>query len=195
MTKSAQREPNMKPTRSDADQETFLRADFCDTLRWMLVGAITWKAAPTKECCPNLDVVGMYTSLLQSRNLYEFYYDENPHFDDDARASEFASSWDMKDTSPLYKKYMGPGMPVNNRISHLVWERSKHSGGTLVDECDHLKKQVLPCAHDLIEITNKFIPLVTPESVRAAATFALDEARKQACLTAKKYGIDDPFDV
>jgi hypothetical protein len=184
----------MRSERSVAEKEDFLREDFFDTLRWMLIGAITWKAARTKPCCPNLDVVGMYTALERSRTLYEFFYTV-PKYDDDARASQFASGWDFEQQSNQYKKYMSPRSPVNKRISHLVWGRSGHSGGTLEDESDDLKNQVLPCAYDLIQITHKFIALVTPDSLQAVAQFALDEARKEARGAAKEYGIENPFDV
>jgi hypothetical protein len=183
----------MRSERSDADKGEFLHKDFSDTLRWMLIGAITWKAAPTKACCPNLDVVGMYTALERSRTLYEFFYTA-PKRDDDARAFEFAPSWDVERQSNQYKTYMRPQSPVNKRISHLVWGRSGHSGGTLDDESDALKNQVLPCARDLIRITTEFIALVRPDSLQAVAQSALDDARKEAHNAAKKFGIDNPFE-
>jgi hypothetical protein len=177
----------------DNEKVAFLRADFYDTLRWMLVGAVTWKAAPTWKAFPHLIVVGMYTALERSRTLYEFFYAGNGR-NDDARAEQFASVWNSADQSALYKKYMGPRKPVNKRISHLVWKRSAHSGGTLADGSDQLNKQVLPCARDLLAITKKFIALITPGLIRDAAQFALDKALEEARSTAEKYRIDNPFE-
>jgi hypothetical protein len=183
--------PQTRPERTDAEKEIFLRKDFMDTLRWLFVAVIAWKAAPKRNCCPHLVVMAMYTALERSRTLYEFFYRDGKG--DDARAREFVTDWKFDEQSESYKKYMGPGSPINKRVSHLVWERDKRSGGVLEDESDHLKNQVLPCALDLLHITEEFIALVTPESVRAAANAALHDARAVAILMAKEYSVDNPF--
>lgn len=180
--------------RDEAEKEAFLREDFKDSLQWLFVGAIAWKATHSKYFCPHLKVLSMYTGLELSRGLYEFFFAKATRTDD-ARALEFAPSWDVSDTTAIYKKYMGPRAPMNKRISHLVWGRSGHSGGAQIDESDHLKNQVLNCGSDLLAITKKFIRLVTPDSCRAAAQFALEKALAEAHSTATGYGVVSPFEA
>jgi hypothetical protein len=184
------------PKRRDtAKEEAFLSKGFKDTLRWLFVAAIAWQAAPKRNRCPHLKVMAMYTALERSGTLYEFFYTTG-RYEEDARALNFVGDWpfDKQSDSYLrYEKYMGYESPINKRISHLVWERDNHSGGVLEDKSDHLKNQVLPCALDLMPITEQFITRVTPEPVRNAARCALQDALAEASSMAKEYGVDDRF--
>jgi hypothetical protein len=60
---------------SNEEKEKFLQKDFCDALTWLFVGAVIWEAAQRRpECCCHQVVLGMYTTLVQARALYEFFF-------------------------------------------------------------------------------------------------------------------------
>lgn len=168
----------------------FLEDDLYDALRWLFVGAVAWKAA--KEL-PNqfgrLEVLGMLTSFVQARSLYEFFY-QNGH-GDDARVRDFAPAWN-EGASRVYSRYMAHGTPANKRVFHLVYQRETHAGGTGHDGPDHLKNQVVEFAKDIRKLTEVFIGVADPDfrvSVESALQRALDEAE----LAAKHYGINNPL--
>jgi hypothetical protein len=158
----------------------FLRADLKDALKWLFVGAIVWQAAKEKkqECCSNQDALGMFTSFMQARSLYEFYYGPPEGKDDDARAEQFArTSFNPK--SSLGARYMykeGEELPVNKRLFHMVYGRSEH---------DEINDQVLSIAQDLQRITKEFAEHATPE-FKPLIEGALDDALNDADYAASK---------
>lgn len=112
------------------ERKNFLDEDLSDALKGLFVGAVVWVAADTLERCPFQKGLGMFTSLVQARALYEFY-SPKPAEDDDARASHFAPNWRRTGVTSLYTTYMGRGMPANKRVFHLVYGRSAHAGGPM----------------------------------------------------------------
>jgi len=173
-------------------QRDFLERDLYDALRWLLVGAVAWEAAREQpDRWGRQYVLGMLTSFLQARALYEFYYGASAK-NDDARASHFAPSWENVPKSSLYLKYMASGKPANKRAFHLVYDRAKHSGGTGESGADHIKEQVLNVARDLCKLTEKFIECpdqAFPDEARSALQKALSEAEQES----NHYGIENPF--
>ena len=113
------------------EQQAFLRDDLHDSLRWLFVDAIAWKASQKRpEPCGNQNVLGMYTSLVQARALYDFFYKRGRG--DDAQAWHFAPSWnDDGGGNSLYQRYMARESPANKRVFHLVYNRSEHAGQPL----------------------------------------------------------------
>jgi len=178
-------------TVSNDKKKKFLDDDLYDALRWLFEGAVAWQAASTlPERYRHQRVLGMYTSLVQARALYEFFYSCSKKADD-ARAIDFAPSWN-ESTSTLYTTYMASGKPSNKRVFHLVYDRSARSGGTGHDGPDHLKNQVLEFAKDLCRVTHVFAGCVKPEfrdNVQAALQKALSEAESAAQF----YGIANPL--
>src|SRR5271169_2288093 len=110
------------------EQKKFLEDDLSDALKGLFVGAVVWEAAHNSEQCPFQQGLGMMTTLVQARALYEFYSSKNATAYDDARAKQFASSW-TGTNSILYNDYMAGKKPANKRVFHLVYFRSEHSGG------------------------------------------------------------------
>jgi len=175
----------------DSTKEHFLREDLRDALRWLFVGAVTWEACRSQpQRCRNQDALGMFTSLVQARALYEFFYDPGKQ-GDDARACDFILGWDPPE-SELYRRYMAKRKPANKRVFHLVYDRAVHAGGSGQDEPDHLKKQVLEFARDLRRLTEEFIKCVEPQ-FRDIARRALDKALIEAKKTADYYGVPNPL--
>lgn len=173
-------------------KEAFLREDLYDGLRWLFVGAVTWEAMRQRPdlCTANQDAISMLASLTQARALYEFFF-ASQQKGDDARARDFAPQWNLNPSS-LYTTYMGKGKPTNKRVSHLVYNRSAHSGGSAVNESDHLKNQVLNFAKGIRDITEQLAQQADPSSVphiRCALNKALGEAQQ----TADHYGITNPL--
>lgn len=170
---------------------SFLEDDLYDALRWLFVGAVTWTAAKDQ---PNeygrLEVLGMSTSFVQARSLYEFFYGQ-PRPNDDARVRDFAPSWSEPE-SAVYRKYMAYGSPANKRFFHLVYNRAAHAGGTGHDGPDHIKNQVLEFAKDIRRLTEVFIGVVPPD-FRLATQDALGKALKEADLAAVHYKIKNPL--
>jgi hypothetical protein len=170
------------------EKNEFLEEDLTDALKWLFVGAVAWQATDPKEnqperCC-HQKVLAMYTSLVQARALYEFYYDVKPNRKpDDARVRDFAPSW-VVPKRHYYSKYMDGGAPANKRVFHLVYGRNRHSGGRGgSDESEDLKNQVLAFAKELREITEEFVKCAEPQFVRlvqAALENGLNEAESVA---------------
>ncbi len=174
-----------------SSKEKFLKEDLYDALRWLFEGAVAWKAARERPegAERHQSVLGMYTSLVQARALYEFFYAHGQG--DDARACHFAPAWNPSQTD-LYRRYMAGGKPANKRLFHLVYNRSLHAGGSGEDGPDHLKNQVLEFAKDLRSLTERFADSVDTnfcDSVRHALRKALEEAK----LAADHYGIANPL--
>ncbi|HXM13040.1 MAG TPA: hypothetical protein VN946_24020 [Terriglobales bacterium] len=187
---------------SHEEKLSFLREDLLDTLKWLFVGAIAWEGAKNRNLCrfdaekracsPKLTVMAMYTTLNLARTLYEFFHTEN-RGGDNARAVDFSTSWDRSARSQVYINYMAPGMPVNKRISHLVYNRALHSGGTGHEGQDHLNKQVVSAAEDILGLTKKFVLMIDDVALRAEAQSALDGALAEADTVAKAYGVTNRF--
>jgi hypothetical protein len=174
-----------------AVKESFLKEDLYDALRWLFVGAVTWEASRKQpQRCENQDVLGMYTSLVQARALYEFFYAVRKK-DDDARVCCFPPSW-KEPKSPPYLEYMDFEKPANKRVFHLVYKRAAHAGGPGHDGPDHLKNQLMKFAKDLHRLTEVFIGLVEP-ALRGSAPSALQRALNEAQDAANYYGIVNPF--
>jgi len=175
----------------DKDKDLFLKKDLKDALKWLLVGAVVWEAAKGKERCPNQDAIGMFTNFVQARALYEFYYakEQNP---DDARARQFCDSWEAPE-STLHARYVASGKPLNKRVFHLVYGRSKkqYAGASGPGGADHVNQQVLACARELLQITRKFIDCVRPEFKNRAQS-ALDEGLRDADNAAECLELENP---
>ena len=59
----------------EATKKAFLTEDLYDALRWLFVSAVTWGASRNQpHRCGNQDVLAMFSSLVQARALYEFFY-------------------------------------------------------------------------------------------------------------------------
>ena len=83
---------------------------------------------------------------------------------------------------------------INKRVSHLVYNRASHSGGTGQAGPDHLNQQVLPCAEDILNLTKKFIPLIDHADLRAAAQSGYWTALSaEAGTIAAIYGVANRF--
>ena len=177
---------------ANSTKEVFLREDLYDALRWLFVGAVTWEAMRQRPnlCTANQDAISMLASLTQARALYEFFF-ASPQKGDDARACDFAPNWNLNPSS-LYKTYMGKGKPANKRVSHLVYNRSAHSGGFVVNESDHLKNQVLNFTKELRDIAGQLAQQADP-SFALQIRCALDKALGEAQQTADHYGITNPL--
>ncbi len=126
----------------------------------------------------------MFTSLVQARALYEFYYKKTKSKKaiDDARAWEFCNSW-IPPISTLYDDYMCAGKPANKRVFHLVYERSKTNA---------INQQVVNFAQELRQITEIFAKDVKPEFsdlVESSLKDGLEEAQKMAA----HFEIPSPF--
>jgi hypothetical protein len=175
------------------EKQAFLKDDLRDSLRWLFVGAIAWEASQRRpELCGNQNVLGMYTSLVQARSLYDFFYKRGRRHDD-AEARHFAPSWtDDGHNNTVYQRYVARESPANKRVFHLVYNRSEHAGGPGHDGPDHLNKQVIEFANNLRGVTAVFIESVE-EVFRENAQSALWEAIKDAERAAEKYGIALPF--
>lgn len=174
----------------------FLDENLYNALNGLFVGAVTWEAHPLKKDQHYLRGIGMSASFVQARALYEFFYNtseqyKTPQDGGNAQARHFAPTWN-EPKSRLYSDYMAHGQPAQKRIFHLVYCRSKYSGGTAPDESDHLKNQVVEVAKDLRRLTEEFAKRVEPQfqhSVESALRKALDEAKGLA----KHYEIPNSF--
>src|ERR1039458_6813092 len=159
-------------------QEKFLAQDLYNTLRYLFEAAIAWKAAleHPKRAARHQIVFGMYTSLVEARALYEFFY-SNRDTNDDARACHFARpGWNPPKETRLYSEYMKRLKPANKRVFHLVYNRSNHAGGTGLEE---LKNQVLEFAKELRCLTEEFARNAEPvfhAGIQSALRNALEEA-------------------
>lgn len=177
------------------EKNDFLENDFYDSLRWLFVGAVTWKAMQQRPdlCTANQIVTSMLASLTQARALYEFFFaDPRARKPDDARACDFAHLKWNPPPSFLYTTYMGTGKPTNKRISHLVYNRSAQSGGSSANEADHLKNQVLNFSIELRDLTKELTRQADP-AFSTGIQNALEKALAEAQLTANHYGITNPL--
>jgi hypothetical protein len=190
---------------NDADRKRFLQEDLYNALRYLFEGAIAWdawkrteekaaKGEPHPAVFRHQGVLGMCTTFMEARALYEFFHKHaRRRIDsDDARADDFASTW-RADESEVYKDYMAHLKPANKRMFHLVYRRSAQSGETATK--GPLKEQVLNFAKDLRDLTKEFIKhtddTVSCELARAALHNALNEAQKAA----DHYRITNPLVV
>lgn len=174
-------------TRTPEDEKDFLEKDLYDALRWLFVGAVNWYATFNRpELCPHQRVLGMYTTFVQARALYDFFYKKTGHPDDAVAVHFFESESEWKpDETRLYTDYMKGERPANKRVFHLVYRRSEHSGGLPGEHegPDHLKHQVLAFANDLRKLTKLFISCVDErhkDSAKSALVKALDDAERAA---------------
>lgn len=119
---------------SDEDKKSFLKDDLKDALTGTFVGAVSWLAHPETTDDRGVRGLGMYTTFLQARALYEFFFDKSvdEKIGGRARAGHFVSSWQASDPDKLRKRYMTK--PANNRLFHLVYGRSKFGGASKPDE-------------------------------------------------------------
>jgi hypothetical protein len=181
---------------TQSEKDEFLRKDLADALKWLVVGAIMWRAADTNggkaELCPHQRAVGMFTSLVQARALYEFYYGKDGR-PDDARLRQ-VSSWTPKQ-STLYADYFANEKPANKRVFHLVYGRSMHSSGDANNPNDprHINNRVLDFAEELWTITKEFVNHVDDATLRGEAERAFKSAGAEAETTAASYGVKHPF--
>jgi len=178
-----------------AMKRDFLKLDLHNALKELFIGAITWNAHPQPKDTHYLRDLGMFTSFVQARALYEFFYKKTVsplQAGLDASAYHFAASWKPCDHHDLYKNYMGHWTPAQKRIFHLVYGRSDFSGGTAPNESDHLKNQVVAFAKDLKRLTEEFAGCVS-EEYRDIVRGALERALKDGEALAEKYNIADPF--
>jgi hypothetical protein len=68
-----------------------------------------------------------------------------------------------------------------------------HSGGTGHEGQDHLNKQVVSAAEDILGLTKKFVLMIDDVALRAEAQSALDGALAEADTVAKAYGVTNRF--
>ena len=190
---------------TDADRKQFLGEDFYNALRYLFEGAIAWDAwkrtkekAAKGEPCPVIfrhqGVLGMYTTFMEARALYEFFHKHGPRSDDDdgARADDFASNW-KANKNDVYKDYMAHFKPANKRMFHLVYLRSEKSGETSTKE--PLNEQVLNVAKDLRDLTREFIEHIDDSVSRELARTALQNALGEAQKAGDHYHIANPLAV
>jgi len=171
------------------EKQDFLRDDLYDALRWLFEGAVAWEAARTKpsQSTWHQQAFGMYTSLVQARSLYEFFYGKKRKTDD-ARASDFSdkSIWTAP-PSRLYARYIKSDRPAQKRVFHLVFNRSGHSGRA----GNELNKKVIEFALDLRRLVEDFQRNAYPEFTREIEC-ALARATLEADKAAKSFGIARP---
>jgi hypothetical protein len=175
--------PDM-PTR-----QKFLEVDLYNSLRWLFEGAIAWKASFDRpERTRHQSALGMFTSLVQARALYEFFYANGGS--DDARVCDFVARWSPAKTD-LYVDYMAHQKPANKRVFHLVYNRDTHAGGTEAGK-DRLEDKVLLIAIDIRELCEQFLGNVLPD-FHAGVQYALSKALSDAQIAAGEYGIAKPL--
>ena len=173
---------------TDDEINQLLRDDLTNDFACLCVAAVTWHAAEIcGERTPHQKMIAMNAAILHARALYEFFLGPPPKLDD-ARAADF--SFTPKPTS-LYLEYMYSKKPIeapaNKRLFHLVYNRSKHSGGDAKDERTHIKEQALPFARDLLSLTGQFVaslPTKFEESARSIISTALSKSDEVATHTA-----------
>lgn len=181
-------------TASSQDMERFLREDLRDALTGLFVGAVSWEAHPEQSDQRGVRGLAMFTSLVQARALYEFFFEHAPSppmIGGNASAFQFAPSWVPKDARSLYAHYMGKGAPAQKRVFHLVYGRSGYSGGSAPDESDHLKNQVRELTRDIRDLTSEFALDLHPP-FRGLVENALQRALETARDVARGYGIALP---
>jgi hypothetical protein len=169
----------------------FLSNDLYDALWWLFEGAVAWEAARLKpgQSGRHQKAFGMFTSLVQARSLYEFFYGKRRAQSDDARAGDFASKskWTAPPSS-LYARYMAPTRPAQKRVFHLVFNRSAHSGGT----GNELNRKVIEFASELRSLVEDLEQNADPQ-FKAEIGCALARAILEADKAAASYGIPRPI--
>jgi hypothetical protein len=108
----------MRPTPRDEKQKEKYGA----AVAWQATEEVEKKA----EGCYAQRAQGMFTTLVQARALYDFYEQKERRKPGDAWASDFAPRWTWE--SVLYRNYMANWKPVNKRVFHFVYDRSKAIG-------------------------------------------------------------------
>jgi hypothetical protein len=165
-------------------------------LKELFIGAVTWHAHPQQIDKCYLRDLGMFTCFVQARALYEFFNStkkNNLQSGITASAADFTSTWKKPcDSEGLYSKYMASKTPAQKSVFHLVYGRSKFSGGTADDESDHLKSQVLNFANDVKRLTREFAAGVD-NNHRELVESALARALHDAHELANEYGVQDPL--
>jgi hypothetical protein len=193
---------------TNEEMNKFLSNDFFNALKELFVGAVTWEAHPEHKDHNHIRLLGMSTSFLQARALYEFFYkpknyDPSKNIPTDggnAYAHHFVCSWNPsdaclwspQDVASLYSNFMADGTSVQKREFHLVYCRSEKHGGTEGDELTHLKNRVRDFAVDLLRLTKEFVDKVKPE-FRDSAQSALDRSLVEAQNLANEYNIPNPL--
>jgi hypothetical protein len=167
--------------------------DLKDALKWLFVGAVVWEAAKKKQPCPNQDALGMFTNFVQARALYEFYY-KGKGDSGDARAKDFCDDPWQPPKSTLYARYVDTGRPLNKRVFHLVYGRSRKqcAGASGPSGPDHVNQQAIEFAKELLRITRRFVQC-TKQEYKTFAQSALDDGYGHAQNAAKALGISIPF--
>jgi hypothetical protein len=188
---------------TDTDRKQFLEKDFYNALRYLFEGAIAWDAwKQTEEKAAKVEprpvifrhqgALGMYTTFMEARALYEFFHKHGTrsHDDDSARADDFASNWKANE-SDVYKDYMAHSKPANKRMFHLVYLRSEKSGETSTK--GPLNEQVLNVAKDLRDLARKFIEHIDDSDSQKLARTALQKALGEGQKAADHYYIANPL--
>lgn len=165
-------------------KQRFLDEDFRDALKWLCVGAATWKRYLEGEDPRHERALGMFTAFIQARALYEFFYKKPSHpkaDDDTARVSSFSDflrdGWSPP-ASELYTRYMADYRPAQKRVFHLVYGRDQFSGGNAGDESNDLKNQVGAFAMDLLSLAESFADALE-EPFGSSVKCSIDKARKE----------------
>lgn len=87
---------------------------------------------------------------------------------------------------------MAPQTPAQKRVFHLVYARSRFSGGVALDEADHIKNRVLAFASDLLRLTREFeAQLMGVE--RELVNSALQRSLIDGAALARQYEIPNPL--
>jgi hypothetical protein len=180
-----------------------LEEDFYNALRYLFEGAIAWDAwkqteekAAKGEPCPIIfrhqGALGMYTSFMEARALYEFFHKHGARSDgdDSARADDFASKW-KANKSDVYRDYMAHSKPANKRMFHLVYLRSEKSGETSTK--GPLNEHVLTVAKDLRNLAREFIEHIDDSASQELAWTALQNALGEGQKAADHYHIANPL--
>jgi hypothetical protein len=177
--------------------KNFLKDDLYNSLKELFVGAVTWAYGQRNDVRYMRDL-GMFTCFVQARALYEFFYKKKKNRKGNyqpggtASARHFLPSWTPQDHQKLYANYMCDGAPAQKRVFHLVYGRSRFSGGVKEDESDHIKNQVLVFARDIKRLTVEFAASVK-QGERELVECALANALLASRELAESYGICDPL--
>lgn len=94
------------------ERKKFLEDDLSDALKGPFVGAVVWAAADASERCPFQKGLGMFTSLVQARALYEFYSPKLAE-DDDAPVTLLPMGLELG--LPVFARstWAGESQPIN----------------------------------------------------------------------------------
>jgi len=98
-------------------KKNFLRDDLYNSLKELLIGAVTWKVYDEGKDPRYEPDLGMFTCFAQARALYEFFYVKRngPEPGSTASACHFAgSAWRPRDKQSLYSRYMAKRSRLRN---------------------------------------------------------------------------------